>query len=55
MLQPVLAKRMVLLLEALTAIGHSLNHRTQSLRYESVEVTSNAAWRNDVKIAVLSA
>ena len=34
---------------------HSLNHRTQSLRYKSVKVTSSAAWWDVVKIAVLSA
>jgi len=54
MLQTALAKSTVLLLKALTAIVHSLNHRTQSLRYESVDVTSNAAWRDVVKIVVLS-
>jgi hypothetical protein len=54
MLQPALVKSMVLLLEALTAIVHSLNHQTQSLRYESGEATRNAAWRDVVKIVVLS-
>jgi len=55
MLLPALAKSIVLLLETLKAIVHSLNHRNQSLRYESVDVTSSTAWRDVVKMAELSA